>query len=129
MMFNGHFAYPNSCNPNDIEMCNYFMRKMLSYCDVQVRGKYPVFLLNEYRQKEIALPVVEGDLEVIKMGTVDFISFSYYMTHVVGERTPGVLKGLNGLVTNYKNPYLQTSEWGWQINPQGLRHGLNLLLV
>ena len=55
------------------------------------------------------------------------MSFSYYLTHVTGEATKDIVKGLNGLDTGYKNPYLKQSEWGWRIDPQGLRYALNLL--
>jgi len=51
-------------------------------------------------------------LEIMKEGIVDFISFSYYLTHVTGEKTNGVYKGLNGIQTGYKNPYLKETEWG-----------------
>lgn len=127
MMYNGHFAYPNSCDPEDVESTNHFMRKMLSYCDVQVRGTYPSFLKIEYDQKGIELPILEGDIEILQKGTVDFISFSYYLTHVTGKETKGILRGINGLQTGYKNPYVKASDWGWGINPKGLRHGLNVL--
>ena len=58
---------------------------------------------------------------------MDFISFSYYLSHVCGKKTSGIIKGLNGLDTGYKNPYLQYSDWGWKIDPQGLRYALNYL--
>ncbi len=127
MMFNGHFAYPNSCDPEDVERTQYFMNKMMYYCDVQVRGKYPNYILKEFERNNIDLPIKSGDLNHLRNGTVDFISLSYYLTHVTGKKTEGVLKGLNGLVTGYKNPYLKQSDWGMTINPKGLRYGLNLL--
>lgn len=58
---------------------------------------------------------------------MDFISFSYYLTHVCGQKTNGVVKGLQGLETGYSNPYLTKSNWGWPIDPKGLRYGLNML--
>lgn len=127
MMYNGHFSYPNSSDPADIMGNERFQQKMLFYADVQCRGEYPGYKLKELETLNIELPIQEGDLEALKAGTVDFISFSYYLTHVCGEKTQGILKGLNGLETGYKNPHLKRSEWGWAIDPTGLRFALNTL--
>ena len=55
--------------------------------------------------------------------TADFVSFSYYQSCVVSteekEKTAG------NLVVTTKNPYLKANEWGWQIDPIGLRTSLN----
>lgn len=127
MMYAGHFAYPNSADPDDIIGTMKFMHKMLFYCDVQCRGYYPSYQLKEMERDGIHLPIKDGDLEILKNGIVDFISYSYYCTHVTGKNTRGILKGMNGLDTGYKNEYLQKSDWGWTIDPQGLRYSLNLL--
>ncbi|RKL64805.1 6-phospho-beta-glucosidase [Salipaludibacillus neizhouensis] len=127
MMYAGHFAYPNSCDPEDIQTNVDFMHKMLFYCDVKCRGYYPAYKLKEFERKGIILPIQDGDKEVLLKGKVDFLSYSYYLTHVVGKETSLEFKGLNGVKTGYKNPYLPTSEWGWAINPMGLRYSLNLL--
>lgn len=127
MMYNGHVAYPASSNPEDVQRTNDFMHQMLFYADVQCRGYYPAYKLKEFEREGIVLPIEEGDLQELKNGTVDFISFSYYMTHVVGKETPLTFKGLNGVKTGYKNPHLNLSEWGWAIDPAGLRYLLNLL--
>lgn len=127
MMYNGHFSYPNSSHPDDIIGNERFQQKMLFYADVQCRGEYPGYKLKELEILGIELPIQEGDLQALKAGTVDFISFSYYLTHVCGAKTKGILKGLNGLETGYKNTHLQKSAWGWPIDPVGLRFGLNTL--
>lgn len=127
MMYNGHFSYPASCKPSDVWGNQQFQAKMLFYADVQVRGYYPRYKLRELERLKIKLPVVAGDLESLKAGTVDFISLSYYLTHVCGEKTKGIVKGLNGLETGYQNKYLVKSTWGWPIDPLGLRIGLNQL--
>ncbi|MPM85943.1 Aryl-phospho-beta-D-glucosidase BglH [bioreactor metagenome] len=94
---------------------------------MQCRGYYPNYKLKELERQNITLPVLPGDAEILKEGTVDFISFSYYMTHVCGRNTKGILRGLNGLDTGYKNPHIERSEWGWGIDPKGLRYALNYL--
>lgn len=126
-MYSGHFAYPATCKPEDVQGCMDFMHKMLFYPDVQCRGYYPAYKQKELERLGIELPVEPGDKELLAAGKVDFISFSYYMTHVCGENTQGIVKGLNGLDTGYKNPYLEKSAWGWNIDPKGLRHALNVL--
>lgn len=127
MMYNGHFSYPNSSKPEDIMGNERFQQQMLFYADVQCRGEYPAYKIQEMKRNNIILPIEEGDLETLRKGTVDFITFSYYLTHVCGEKTQGIFKGLNGLETGYKNPHLKRSEWGWPIDPTGLRFGLNTL--
>jgi 6-phospho-beta-glucosidase len=127
MMYNGHTAYPASCDPEDIQRTNEFMHKMLFYSDVQCRGYYPAYKLKEFEREGIVLPILDGDLEELKKGKVDFLSFSYYLTHVVGKNTPLFFKGLNGVKTGYKNPHLKISDWGWAIDSKGLRYLLNLL--
>ncbi|GGF70325.1 beta-glucosidase [Paenibacillus albidus] len=127
MMYAGHFSYPNSCDPEDVQANDDFMHKMLFYCDVQCRGYYPAYKLKEFEREGIVLPTQDGDTEELVRGKVDFLSYSYYLTHVVGKETDLVMKGLNGVKTGYNNPYLPTTEWGWTINPMGLRYSLNLL--
>ncbi|WP_366249542.1 family 1 glycosylhydrolase [Terribacillus aidingensis] len=127
MMYNGHVAYPASPDPEDMQATLDFTHKMLFYCDVQCRGYYPNHKLKEFERKGIMIPMQEGDAEDLRAGTVDFISFSYYMTHTVGKKTDMNFQGLNGVKTGYKNPHLATSEWGWAIDPMGLRYLLNLL--
>jgi 6-phospho-beta-glucosidase len=127
MMYAGHIAYSASCDPEDMQTTVDFMHKMLFYCDVQCRGYYPAYKLKEFEREGIVLPIEDGDLEDLMKGKVDFLSYSYYLTHVVGKDTNLDFKGLNGVKTGYKNPYLQTSDWGWAIDPKGLRYSLNLL--
>lgn len=127
MMYCGHFSYPASPSPDDVLGTMDFNHKMMFYADVQCRGYYPAYKVRELQRQGIELPVVEGDDEILRAGTVDFVSFSYYLTHVTGKRTQGIVKGMNGLDTGYKNELLERSEWGWPIDPKGLRYALNVL--
>ncbi len=127
MMYAGHFTYANSCHPDDVLHTMDFDHQMMFYIDVQVRGAYPSHKIKDMERKHIVLPEQPGDAQILKEGCVDFISFSYYLTHVTGEKTNGIFKGLNGLDTGYSNPYLEKSEWGWPIDPKGLRFALNYL--
>ena len=127
LMYNGHLSYPASCDPADVIGTMRFEHLMMYYCDVMCRGYYPGYKLRQLEREGIALPVEPGDDAILRAGTVDFVSFSYYLTHVTGAKTRGVLKGLQGLDTGYDNPHLAKSEWGWGVDPQGLRFLLNEL--
>lgn len=113
--------YPYSCNPADVIACQQKMDEGNYYCgDVQVRGDYPHFAQRIWDKYGVKLNVAEGDLEDLANGIVDFYSFSYYMSNVVS--TDPVLASTGGnLMGGAKNPYLKASDWGWQIDPDGLR--------
>ena len=127
LMYNGHLSYPASCDPSDVIGTMMFEHLMMYYCDVMCRGYYPGYKLRQLAREGIVLPEEPGDASILRAGTVDFASFSYYLTHVTGQKTGGVLKGLQGIQTGYDNPYLEKSAWGWGVDPQGLRFLLNEL--
>ena len=78
------------------------------------------------KENNIQIQMEEGDEALLKEGKVDFYSFSYYMTNCVS--TDPNLEGIGGnLIGGVKNPYLKASDWGWQIDPDGLRYTLNEL--
>ena len=117
--------YPLTCRPEDILMAQKEdqIKNMLSG-DVQVRGAYPRFAKRYFKDNNIKIEMLPEDNEILKKGTVDFYSLSYYMTNCIGtdetqEKTAG------NLVYGMKNPYLEATEWGWQIDPLGLRWVLN----
>ncbi len=118
-------SYPLTCNPEDVLKNQKNMEIINYYCgDVQVRGAYPYFAKRFWKENNIKIQMKTGDEEILKAGTVDFYTFSYYMTNCVTvdkdkEKTSGNLMG------GAKNPYLEASDWGWQIDPVGLRIALN----
>jgi 6-phospho-beta-glucosidase len=95
------------------------------FTDVQVRGEYPRFINRLFKEKGIKIEKQTGDDEILKVHTVDFISFSYYMSLVASENSEGMEKVSGSTIGGVKNPYLETSEWGWQIDAIGLRISLN----
>lgn len=114
--------YPLTCSPDDIleyqNLDNFFN----NFCgDVQVKGEYPYYIQDYFRKHHISLRITEEEKEILKQGTVDFYSFSYYMSNCVAKRMEGVELTMGNLMGGAKNPYLEASEWGWQIDPQGLR--------
>lgn len=117
-------SYPLTCNPDDILLCQERMREMNWYCsDVQVRGEYPAYAESIWKKYGVTLKMEPGDLELLKEGTVDFYTFSYYMSNcVTADKTKEATGG--NISRGFKNPYLATSDWGWQIDPKGLRYTL-----
>ena len=121
-------SYPLTPNPDDVLLNQAKMREMNYYCgDVQVRGAYPAFAKRFWAENGIEIKMEEGDLEILKKGTVDFYTFSYYMTNCIScdPNAAGVDGG--NILMGIKNPYLKASDWGWAIDPMGLRVALNEL--
>ncbi len=99
-----------------------------NFCaDVQVRGKYPTFINRYFKEHDINIEMEDGDLELIKEGTVDFISLSYYMSRTERKEKTTDEIGQGNMVGGVKNPFLKASDWGWEIDPTGLRITLNEL--
>ena len=66
----------------------------------------------------------EGDEEILTTGPVDFYTCSYYMSNCqTADKTKEGGKG--NILGGVPNPYLKASDWGWQIDPVGLRYSLN----
>ena len=119
--------YPYTCNPKDAFQTWEKFKGSYFYCDVQARGYYPSYKLKEYEQKGIQFSLTKEEKELLKNGTVDFISFSYYMSNCTST-DPKVLADQGGnMMFGVKNPYLKASDWGWQIDPIGLRLSLNYM--
>ena len=118
-------AYPYTCSPDDMLKAQHQMRNMNWYCsDVQVKGEYPYYAKAFWKRNGIAIKMEPGDLEELKQGAVDFYTFSYYMSNCVGvSRDAASVEG--NIAQGLQNPYLKASEWGWQIDPKGLRWALN----
>jgi 6-phospho-beta-glucosidase len=125
-MLLGGLVYPLSCKPDDVLETLQENRKWLFFGDVQCRGAYPGYMLRFFRDNHIQLDITDADRQILR-STVDFISFSYYMSGCVtaDETLNQQLQG--NILSMVPNPHLQSSEWGWQIDPVGLRTLLNLL--
>lgn len=115
--------YPLTPHPNDILATMNKDRESFIFSDVHVNGEYPFYAQRYFEENGITLQITDEDREILK-NTVDFISFSYYMSAC--ESAEVQEKGEGNLLLGVKNPYLKESEWGWQIDPQGLRVMLNV---
>lgn len=120
-------AYPLTCNPDDVLKNQQYNRIMNYFCsDVQCRGAYPTYMNRYFAEHGITIEKQPGDDEILKAGTVDFLSFSYYMSSCQSA-DPSKQSGEGNIIGGVPNPYLETSDWGWQIDPKGLRYSLNEL--
>ncbi|MBA9087938.1 6-phospho-beta-glucosidase [Fontibacillus solani] len=117
--------YPHTCNPDDMLLTQQTTQINNKFCsDIQVRGYYPGYGKRYLEDNGIEIKMLPEDEEILKEGTVDFYSFSYYMSLLVSSQPQGDTVGGN-LMGGIKNPYLETTEWGWQVDPKGLRYTLN----
>ncbi|WP_412759274.1 glycoside hydrolase family 1 protein [Niallia taxi] len=119
-------TYPYTSKPEDMFAAMQQDRQTLFFSDVQARGSYPGYMKRFFRDNNIEIVMEEGDEQLLKDGTVDYIGFSYYMSFVAST-DPEHQKTSGNLLEGVKNPYLASSEWGWQIDPKGLRIVLNQL--
>ena len=122
-----HCGYPYTCKPEDIMLAEkYDQIHNLIAGDVHVRGRYPGFALRYFAENNIEIQMDDSDLKTLTEGTVDFVSLSYYSSTCVGSEEDKAKDKGNG-TTGLMNPYLKASEWGWTIDPMGLRWVLNKL--
>ncbi|MDC5705737.1 glycoside hydrolase family 1 protein [Vibrio europaeus] len=124
-MLLGAINYPYTCNPDDVIAAMHENNKWLFFGDVQTRGKYPGYMLRYFREQEIEIAMEPGDLEQLASASVDFISFSYYASGCASADPKQ--KEVGNIVDSVPNPYLEKSQWGWLIDPKGLRILLNFL--
>ncbi|MBX8462728.1 6-phospho-beta-glucosidase [Enterobacter sp. RIT637] len=125
-MLLGGLMYPLTCRPEDVLEALQENRAWQFFGDVQCRGAYPGYMLRFFRDSGIQIDITDADREVLK-STVDFISFSYYMTGCVTTDEELNQQARGNILSMVPNPHLASSEWGWQIDPVGLRTLLNVL--
>ena len=120
-------TYANSADPKDVWKSMEKDRENYFFIDVQSRGAYPAYALKFFEREKMNLDITKEDEVLLKENTVDFISFSYYSSRLTSA-DPEVAKSTEGNVfATLRNPYLEASEWGWQIDPLGLRITMNAL--
>lgn len=126
MMFGAAITYGQTCNPLDVLKATKKEDLAYYFSDVQVRGQYTNKCLALQKKYNVNLIIEEDDFELLNTGRVDYIAFSYYSSVVLAAENDNV--EVNGnFISGLKNPYLETSEWGWEIDPVGLRLTLNKL--
>lgn len=116
--------YPLTAKPEDnLKLVKEEQVNQWFCSDVLMNGEYPYYMQNFFKKNNVQLEMTEEDTDLLKNYSCDFVSFSYYSSSIItteeSEKTAG------NLVVTTKNPYLKASEWGWQIDPVGLRITLN----
>lgn len=119
--------YPYSCAPEDMIASVKANERRFFYSDVHVRGEIPTYTEKYWEQKGLTIDISEKEQQILRQGTVDYIGFSYYMSGTITT-----LPDVEGRQTEdipsaklVKNPYITASDWGWPIDPVGLRYVLN----
>jgi len=125
MLAGGNF-YPYSCKPEDVFTAMQKDRENLFFIDVQSRGHYPSYAQKVFDEKGVKLEILEEDYETLK-NTVDFISFSYYASRCASAEMNANNTSEANVVKSIRNPHLPASDWGWVIDPLGLRITMNTL--
>ena len=118
-------AYPMTPKPEDVLAAREFENQNYLFSDIHARGKYPAYINRFFKENGIEIQFAPGDKELLAENTVDFISFSYYMSVVAAHDPENYSSGRGNLLGGTLNPHLASSEWGWQIDPVGLRLVLN----
>ena len=118
-------TYPLTPDPSDVLAAMHADHANLMFTDVHARGRYPGYALRHFRENGIELNITDDDRKLLAEHTVDFISFSYYMSVCETGDPAKKVAGAGNIMGGVPNPHLPASEWGWQIDPVGLRVILN----
>ena len=116
--------YPLTPDPADVLAAQQAEQTNYAFGDVHCRGYYPEYLLKRLRRDGIELAITEQD-RIDLRHTVDFVSFSYYISVCETADPERRVRGEGNFLGGVPNPSLSSSEWGWQIDPVGLRVVLN----
>lgn len=120
--------YPYSCNPDDILLANEEMHARYFFTDIHCCGHYPSYAKKLLARNGYNIKMEPEDARILAEGTVDYIGFSYYMSNVVNSKVEIDLSKAEATSAHtVDNPYLKQSDWGWTIDPKGLRYALNIL--
>ena len=125
-MFNLHHLYPETPSPADAYRAHEETEYNMFFCDVMAKGYYPKWMLSYYKKHNIEIKWYDNYEEILANGKVDFISLSYYLSSIV-TADPDRQERIGNFIRMLKNPYLETSDFGWQIDPTALRISLNEL--
>lgn len=118
-------VYPLTPSPEDVMAAVREENKNAMFLEVHARGEYPGYIMQYMAEEGIEVQFSPGDRELLKNNTADFISLSYYMSCCATADPRKAVRAEGNLIGGVPNPTLKASEWGWQIDPIGLRYVLN----
>ncbi|MFQ9923956.1 MAG: glycoside hydrolase family 1 protein [Beduini sp.] len=111
-------CYPETSDSKDVMAAMRINQMEFFYSDILVRGEYPKYAYRFFEENNLDIKITNEDIEAFKH-TVDFVSFSYYYTKITSAKNYGTEEAVK------INPHIKTNEWGWGIDPVGLRVALN----
>lgn len=120
-MYAASALYPATCRPEDVFRHMQKRRETYFFMDVMARGGYPSYTKDIFNRRKVTLHTEPEDADILKNGTLDYISFSYYRSNVISVDT------VSNVISGDPNPYLQVTPWGWPVDPLGLRFVMNEL--
>lgn len=118
--------YPYSCHPQDVWSALNKNRESYFFIDIQSRGAYPAYAERLFAEKGIQIVSEKDDFILLADHPVDFIALSYYTSRCISYESTSEKTEAN-VMTSIINPHLASSDWGWQMDPLGLRTTLNTL--
>ena len=121
--------YPFSCRPADMVLSVREMHMRYFFSDIHCRGHYPAYAKKLLERKGYEIRMEPEDEKILAEGTVDYVGFSYYMSNAVDSQSYVDVSERVEASSPYtvENPYAKATEWGWTIDPEGLRYALNIL--
>lgn len=135
-------AYPLTSKPEDLLAAeNAEELNSHWWMDIYAWGKYPKAALQYLTEKGAAPVMEEGDEELLKEGKPDFMGLNYYQSgtyesnpleggtaegemNTSGKKGTSKDTGIPGLFKTAGNPYLEKTNWDWNIDSEGLRIAL-----
>lgn len=127
-MVAGQCYYPFSSHPEDNMLAYQKFQDIFCYsADALIRGKYPSFAKRLWREDHVDFEVSEEDKQIMEAGKSDFLAFSYYNSNCVTTQLEQVERSSGNLSTSVKNPFIKYSEWGWGMDPRGIKYFLHML--
>ncbi|QKS70357.1 6-phospho-beta-glucosidase [Paenalkalicoccus suaedae] len=121
-------TYPYTPDPEDVWDAVQKDRDTFFFIDVQARGAYPGYAKRMLREQGLFPDMEPGDEDILEAHTVDYLGFSYYSSRATSTDPEVNAQAAQGNVFgSVPNPYLKSSEWGWAIDPKGLRITANQL--
>lgn len=126
-MLAGGSHYPYTCRPEDYQEAIKRDREGYFFIDVQARGKYPNYALKKFEREGLNIQMEPADEGILAASPVDFVTFSYYCSRTVSAHPEDYQQATGNIFASIKNDNLPSTEWGWQIDPLGLRNSLNQL--
>ncbi len=118
-------SYAYSCNPADSIASFKQMDSFLYQIDAMCKGEFPKYKLEEYKQRGVEIIIPKSELEEYAKCKLDYLGVNYYSSSVIS--TDETNQGTDNFFGGQDNPYLKSSDWGWTIDPQGLRYTLLML--